>query len=72
MTGLETIGIAAIGAVIGVVVKYFFDRWNRNYVTEESCQSCNLKADLMVVKRVVLRLAVKEGLDVQEFAGLAD
>ena len=33
----ETIATAALSALVGLVVGFFFKRWNREYVTKKTC-----------------------------------
>ncbi|MFA5354216.1 MAG: hypothetical protein WC291_08295 [Thermodesulfovibrionales bacterium] len=77
------VGIGSGLAVLlgGLVVKYFWDKWNKDYVTLEHCKqaqaNCPLKnemneqrRDLKVVKEVVMQIAEKMGIPFDERKGL--
>ena len=40
MTTSDPLVIAAGSALIGLVIGYFFKRWNRDYVTAGACRQC--------------------------------
>lgn len=73
MTGNE-IGLgAALGVVIGLVIKYFWDRWNRDYVTQKECDDCSsrkLADEIVIMKEVLLDVAAHIGLPVEKYKGL--
>ena len=33
----ETLATAALSAIIGLVIGFFFNRWNREYITKKVC-----------------------------------
>jgi len=56
------IGIA--GIVVGIVFKYFFDKWNSPYVTRAEFEK--MEAELRAIRCVLIKLAVKMGVNVDD------
>lgn len=73
MTGTE-FGIGAVlGIIVGNVIKFFWDRWNREYVTKKECADCStrkLADEIVIMKEVLLDVAAHIGLPVEKYKGL--
>ncbi len=72
MNSIET---AAAGMIIGLVIKFFWDKWNKDYMTKKDCEKCPTKKladEIVIIKGVLLELAIKAGIPTEKFKGLTE
>lgn len=61
---METINTAAVGAVVGLVIGFFFKRWNREYITKKQCDGCREEQKQDDAKFSEFKREMREGMGI--------
>lgn len=65
----------AAGVIIGLVIKFFWDKWNKDYITKKECDRCSSKSlshEIGVIKGILLEIAIKAGIPADRLKGLTE
>lgn len=63
------------GVIIGLVIKFFWDKWNKDYITKKDCDKCSSKSlshEIGIIKGILLELAIKAGISADKLKGLTE